>query len=82
MRPEGLKNPYIDNPLSGEWKLPSVLFEEGADAYKELLKKQGLYGESGVDFLISGKVKKGDKDWAEPFFSTLEGKGYLVFIEE
>ena len=72
MRP---KNPYIRAMMHRA-------FEEGADDYEKLIKKDALYGEYGEDFIISSRVKPEDKNWAEPFFKTLEGKGHLVFIKE
>jgi len=45
-------------------------------------RKATLYGEYGEDFIVSAKVKPKTPDWAEPFFKTLNGKGWLVFIPE
>lgn len=56
--------------------------EACADAYAEGLKGKGLYGEYGEDFIVSSRVKVEDMDWAEAFFETLDGKGWLVFIPE
>ena len=84
MRPEGWEK-LGEHRCSGDGCLQCrdvANREAGADAYEELIKKDALYGESGEDFLIASKVKLKDKDWAEPFFKTLEGKGHLVFIKE
>lgn len=84
MRPEGWKNPYPYNPNP----IPKLnntaynAYEAGADAYEEGLKKQGLYGEMCEDYIIWREVRLDDPDWAEAFYKSIKGKGWLVFIEE
>ena len=67
MRPEGLKNPYKSHPIKyvspGDyWRI----FEAGADAMLEGLKKEGKH----TDTLPQG------------FHVNVDMKGYLVFIPE
>lgn len=57
-------------------------YEVGADAVIEKLKGRGLHGEYLKDFMISVAVKKDNPDWAEPFFSYITDKGWLIFIPE
>ena len=72
-----------DNPTyKGGMLAPDIVFEAGADAMLETLKKRGLYGEYGEDFIVSSRVKQDNPDWAEDFYETLKSKGWLVFIED
>ena len=70
-RPEGWVNPYLEKPITGEWKLPSVLFEEGADAMLEGLKKESFvsFGSGEIEGIYMPELH-------------LQGPGYLVFIPE
>lgn len=78
MRPEGWVNPW-PTPENIEER---IIYEQGADAVLEGLKKEGLYGEYLEDYIISVAVRPDDKDWAEDFLARIEQKGWLVFIPE
>ena len=79
-----------ENPHLTQWhgEIPCIdgcdveVYEAGADAIVEGLKKEGLYGEYLKDYIISVAVKPDDRDWAEPFLARIETKGWLVFIPE
>lgn len=76
MRHEGMEtNPYIENPLTGEWKLAAVVWDEGADAYEEGLKKEG-YG------YVDGCSAKALEAFTNHIRTKDNMKGYIVFIEE
>ncbi len=74
-RPEGFKNPYeYEHELEGEYKMASVVYEEGFNAAIEALKKQAIQRVDCDEDTISTRWMEGVKG------SGL--KGYLVFIEE
>ena len=80
-RPEGWHNPYNTQPYEiEEREKKSLMYEVGADAMLEALKKKALYGKCGRDFMIAGKVKPDDKDWAKSFLDALTDDGWLIFI--
>ncbi len=84
-RPEGWENDFeYKRALEGEYLLPSVVFEAGADAMLAALREGGVYGQytEGVD---EGPWIVGDG--GEYFdisdvVSDENKKGYLVFIPD
>lgn len=83
-RPKGWENPYdfMSGGAIPKYEAQSRVFEEGADAMLAELKKNGLYGEMCEDYIISTAVRVDDPDWAEPFYESIQGKGWLVFISK
>lgn len=89
MRPKGWKNLYEGIPsrqLTIEQGTLAEVFERGADAYEEALKKKGI----AVDVDKSGSIAHfhyRDSDKGMVGYDMAEGlpaksKGTLVFIEE
>ena len=83
MRPDGWRNPHKKDTVMTSTREGAKyrVYEAGADAMLEGLKKHSLHAEYLEDFIISTAVKA-DKDWAEDFYENMPAKGYLVFIPE